>query len=396
MSNPTAPNDPTTARYESSERPHSTPPGTLAYEPPPQQPGGSFRPISTWQKILGIRILWPLVALTLLLIYNVIGTPGFFRLAVVDGKLFGSLIDILSNGSIVAILALGMTLVIATGGVDLSVGSVMAISSAIVAVLITPHVDNPPPPGGYGWSFWPAALVALLVAGAVGAFNGILIAVVRVQPIIATLIVMVAGRGAAQMITSGDKYGVKFSEAFVALGNGYIVGFPLALFIVLAVAAACAIATRLTGLGLALETVGDSPSAARYVGLRVKLITIAAYVVCSMCAAIAGLIDASKVTTADPINSGLMMELYAIFAVVVGGTALAGGRFTLVGSIIGALLYQTLNTTLLSTKIAGHDIKPAYLPLPIAVVIVVVSLLQSARFREAVLRPFTARRRKAA
>lgn len=352
----------------------------------------SFRPISPWQKLLGLRILWPLLALALLLAYNAFFTPGFFSVSVVDGRFFGSAIDILANGTIVAVLAIGMTLVIATGGVDLSVGSTMAISSAIAAVLIVPPSNVAAVAGGYGWNFWPAALVALLASLLVGAFNGILVAVVRIQPIIATLIVMVAGRGLAQMVTAGFKINFK-DDAYVALGNGYFLYFPLGVSIVLLVLGLCGAVTRLTGLGLALETVGDSPSAARYVGLRVKLITIAAYVFCSLCAAIAGLVEASKIKTADPINSGLSMELYAIFAVVVGGTALTGGRFTLIGSIIGALLYQALNTTLLSTKLAGHDIKPAYLPLPIAVVIIVVSLLQSSKFREAVLKPFMSKRR---
>lgn len=394
MSNPTSPNDPTTSRYESSEKLHGARPGTPAFEPTPPPAGTSFRPISPWQKILGFRVLWPLVALLLLLAYNFFFTPGFFKIEVVDGRFFGSLIDVLSNGTIVAILALGMTIVIATGGIDLSVGAVMAIGSAITAMLVIPPTTTPNVVSGQGWNFWASAMVALSVAGMIGAFNGFLVAVVRIQPIIATLIVMVAGRGIAQMVTGPYKPDVKSSETFMALGNGYFLLLPLGVTIVATVFILCAAATRMTGFGLALESVGDSPTAARYVGLRVKLITVCAYIFSAACAAIAGLIDASKISAADPINSGLSMELYAIFAVVVGGTALTGGRFTLIGSIVGALLYQTLNTTLLSTKLMGHDIKPAYLPLPIAVVIIVVSLLQSAKFREAVLRPFTANRRR--
>src|SRR5690606_30575753 len=122
MSNPTAPNDPVTSRYEPSEKPHGARPGTPAFEPTPQPPATSFRPISPWQKILGLRVLWPVVALVLLLAYNFFFTPNFFDIQVVDGRLFGSLVDVLSNGAIVAVLALGMTIVIATGGIDLSVG----------------------------------------------------------------------------------------------------------------------------------------------------------------------------------------------------------------------------------------------------------------------------------
>ncbi len=363
-----------------------TPPNSLS-------PANSFRPISMAQKILGMRVLWPLLALALLLAYNAIFTPGFFNVTVVGDRLYGSLIDVLSNGTIVAVLAIGMTLVIATGGVDLSVGSTMAIGSALAAMLVIPPTMTPNVVSGLGWNFWPSVIIACSAAGLIGLFNGFLIAVVRIQPIIATLIVMVAGRGVAQMITGPFKPDVKASALYMAMGNGYFLLLPLGVAIVVVVFGLCAASTRLTGLGLALETVGDSPSAARYAGLRVKLITVSAYVFSAICAAIAGLIDASKTSAADPINSGIGMELYAIFAVVVGGTALTGGRFTLVGSIIGALLYQALNTTLLSTKIAGHDIKPAYLPLPIAIVIIMVSLLQSVKFREALLKPFASKRR---
>jgi simple sugar transport system permease protein len=340
------------------------------------------------QRILSNRLLWPAGALIALLIYNLIFTPGFFHIEIRDGHLYGSLIDILANGTPVALLAIGMTLVIATGGVDLSVGSVMAISGSLVSLLIlSPNADGLIQ--GYGWNFYPAVAVALVFALIVGICNGLLVTALKVQPIVATLIMMVAGRGIAQKITSGTQ--INFADSgFVFLGNGHLFALPFGVTLVAIVFALVALATRQTALGLAIESVGDSPTASRYVGLRVNTIKIAAYAVSALCAGVAGFVAASKIKTSDPINIGMVppMELEAIFAVVIGGTALAGGRFTLVGSLLGAILLQTLGTTLLSTKIMGHDVRPEYLPLPKAVVIVVVCLLQSPKFRESVLRPF--------
>lgn len=348
-------------------------------------PGTSqFRPTPVWQKVLAHRLLWPTVALVLLLAYNALFTANFFKITVVEGHLYGSVIDILAVGAPVAILAAGMTLVIATGGVDLSVGSVMAISGSLTSLLILAPGEGV---GGHGWSFIPAASVALLISLIVGLWNGLFVSILRIQPIVATLIMMVAGRGIAQKITSGTQ--INFADpTFVFLGNGYLFGLPFGVALVILVFGFVALSTRQTALGLAIESIGDSPSASRYVGLRVRLIQISAYAISGLCAGIAGLVSASRIKTSDPINIGVNAELDAIFAVVVGGTALAGGRFTLVGSILGAVLLQALGTTLLSTKIFGHDIRPEYLPLPKAIVITAVCLMQSSKFRDAVLRPF--------
>ena len=344
----------------------------------------SFRPVGRWQKILALRLLWPAVALALLLAYNLFFTPRFFRIVAQEGHLYGSLIDVLSLATPIAIVAIGMTLVIATGGIDLSVGSVIAVTGAVCAMLV--HGIEADAPNA-NWPFLPAAFAALGVAAVIGLWNGVLVSVLRVQPIIATLIMMVAGRGIAQKLGGGDK--VRFADGTLnALANGYFLYLPLGFWLVVVVFLIIAIATRRTALGLALECVGDSPSASRYVGLRVKTIQLAAYIGCAVCAGVAGLWQTSRDTVADPINAGLNRELDAIFAVVVGGTALAGGRFTLVGSVLGAVLLQTLGTTLLSTKLFGHDIRPAYLPLPQAIVIIVVCLLQSSKFRSAAIRPF--------
>lgn len=336
----------------------------------PTQP--AWQKTSLVQKVLANRLIWPTLALLALLAFNAIFTPGFFNIELRDGHLFGSLIDILSNGAPIALLAIGMTLVIATGGVDLSVGSVMAIAGAVAALLIV----------NFGWPFVPAMLVALALSIVLGVWNGVLVSALKIQPIIATLILMVSGRGLAQLITSDQK--INFTDsAYKFLGNGFLFGLPFGVTLVAIVFAVVAIATRKTALGLAIESIGDSPSASRYVGLRVKTIQISAYAICALCAGMAGLVTASRTTTADPINDGVMRELDAIFAVVVGGTALAGGRFTLVGSLIGAVLLQAMTTTLYAQRVP-----PEVLPLPKAIVIVVVCLLQSSKFRSMVFAPF--------
>lgn len=313
----------------------------------------------------GGTLFWPLVGLGLLLAFNAIFATGFFHLEVREGHLYGTLIDILNQGSKVMLLSLGMTLVIATGGVDLSVGSLMAIAGALAAVLVT-QTQMP---------FIEVIAITLAVVALAGLGNGLLVAFAGIQPIIASLILMVAGRGVAMLITGGQV--INFEHpAFVYVGNGHFLGIPFTVTIVAVVLAVMLAATRKTAVGLFLESVGDNEKAARYCGVNTSLIKVLVYVVSGICAGMAGLIATSNIKAADSSRVGEMMELDAIFAVVVGGTALTGGRFTLVGSIIGALLIQTLTTTMYNL-----GVPPAVAPVPKAIVIVGVCLLQSALFR---------------
>ena len=310
-------------------------------------------------------MLWPVLSLVALLLFNLIWQPSFFRLVVQDGHLYGTLVDILHQGSKAMLLALGMTLVIATGGVDLSVGSVMAIAGALAATLVV----------STGLSFG-GALVLCLAAGALlGAWNGVLVTALKVQPIIATLILMVVGRGIAMLITGGQI--VTFEQpTFVFFGNGHFLGLPFTVTIVVVVFAATAFLTRRTAIGLFIEAVGDNETASRFCGAPTRLVTVLVYAFSGICAALAGLIATSNIKAADSSRVGELMELDAIFAVVVGGTALTGGRFTLLGSIVGALLIQTLTTTMYNL-----GMPPAIAPVPKAVVIVLACLLQSPAFR---------------
>lgn len=316
----------------------------------------------------GASLFWPVVGLGILLCFNLVYAPSFFRLQVLDGHLYGTLVDIFNQGSKVMLLSIGMTLVIATGGVDLSVGSIMAIGGAAAAVLVTQT----------GLGFAEAMIIALAVSLVAGAFNGLLVAYAGIQPIIATLTLMVAGRGVALLLTREQI--VTFEhKPFVFIGNGHFLGLPFTVTIVAVVLGLALLATRRTAIGLFLETVGDNERAARFCGINTSLVKLLVYSFSGLCAGIAGLIATSNIKAADSARVGEMMELDAIFAVVVGGTALTGGRFTLLGSIVGAILIQTLTTTMYNI-----GVPPAVAPVPKAIVIVAVCLLQSAKFRDQV------------
>ena len=308
-------------------------------------------------------MFWPVAGLGLLLLFNLVFSPGFFHLELRDGHLYGTMVDILNQGSKVMLLSIGMTLVIATGGVDLSVGSIMAITGAVAAMLLTKTAF-----------IWVLA-AALGAAVAAGGCNGILVGFVGIQPIIATLILMVAGRGVAMLLTGGQI--ITFDDqSLVYLGNGHLLGLPFTVTIVLGFLVLALLITRKTAVGLFLESVGDNERAARFCGINVSWVKVLVYACSGLCAGTAGLIATSNIKAADSSRVGEMMELDAIFAVVVGGTPLTGGRFTLVGSIIGALLIQTLTTSMYN-----FGVPPAVTTVPKAVVIVAVCLMQSEKFR---------------
>jgi len=235
-----------------------------------------------------------------------------------------------------------------------------------------------------GGSIVAAVAAALSVAILAGAFNGMLVTMMGIQPIVATLVLMVSGRGIAQIIAGVPilNFGNDSLKWFAA---GRFVGLPVSIWIVAIVFVIVWAMTRKTALGLMIEAIGDSPSAARMVGLPVRLVIGLTYVVVACCAALAGLIDAASVTAADSYNSGLYLELDAILAVVIGGTLLTGGRFYLLGSVLGALLIQTLTTTLLL-----KNVSPNLLALPKAILVIVVCLMQSRTFRGQLRRLFPA------
>ncbi|EOD2805623.1 MAG: galactofuranose ABC transporter, ATP-binding protein YtfT [Klebsiella aerogenes] len=314
------------------------------------------------------RFSWPkgmpqIIALLLVLAVDSLVAPHFFQVLLQDGRLFGSPIDILNRAAPVALLAIGMTLVIATGGIDLSVGAVMAIAGATAASMTVA-----------GHSL-PVVLLAALGAGALaGLWNGILVAVLKIQPFVATLILMVAGRGVAQLITSGQI--VTFdSPALSWLGSGSLLLLPTPVIIAVATLLLFWLFTRRTALGMFIEAVGINIRAAKNAGVNTRIVVMLAYVLSGICAAIAGIIVAADIRGADANNAGLWLELDAILAVVIGGGSLMGGRFNLMLSVVGALIIQGMNTGIL---LSGFP--PELNQVVKAVVVLCVLIVQSPRF----------------
>jgi simple sugar transport system permease protein len=326
------------------------------------------------------RLFWPLVTLALLLAVNAAFNASFLRITVLDGHLYGSLVDILKGAAPLALVALGMTLVIASRGIDISVGAVVAIAGGVAAWMIGGSLVMHDGVSTYVSRFpMPLAIAcALGVALLCGAWNGALVAFVGMQPIIATLILMVAGRGVAQLVTNGQIITVYYAP-YSFLGNGYLLGLPFPFLLALAVFALLVLAVRRTALGLFIEAVGVSPAAAHLAGLPARRITFWAYAFCGLCAGVAGLIVSSTVKSADGNNAGMLMELDAILAVTLGGTSLTGGRFSLAGSVIGALIIQTLTYAIYS-----FGVPPEINLVVKAAVVFAVMLLQSPEFRATV------------
>ncbi|MCU1632919.1 MAG: sugar transporter permease [Micrococcaceae bacterium] len=320
--------------------------------------------------LLKHRLTWPVLALVLLLVLNQLFRSDFLSVRVQDGHLYGSLIDILRNGAPTILIALGMTLVIASRGIDLSVGAVAAIAGAVSCT----YIYNSPDPT----SLRTAAIgvsIAVVAGLALGLWNGFLVAVIGIQPIIATLVLMTAGRGLAQLVTDGQIISVS-NDPYQAIGAGFFFGLPISILIAVAAFAVAGLLTRRTALGTLIEAVGINPVASRLAGLNARTITWTVYVFSGLCAAIAGLMISSNVTAADANNAGLYIEMDAILAVVIGGTSLAGGRYSLVGTLVGALIIQTLTTTVYTL-----GIPPEVTLVFKALVVIIVCLLQSSKAR---------------
>lgn len=324
-------------------------------------------------KLTGYQVFWPVLILVLILVFNGILTGGsFFEMKIVDQHLYGRLIDILRNGSKLMLLSIGLTLVLATAGTDISVGSVMAISGAIACSIVNGNI-LPFLRGNVG-----AAIVIAILAGlACGLWNGFLVARLQIQPIVATMILMVAGRGIAQLITNGKIVTIN-SEAYYFINGGYILGLPFPIFIVGFALLLAKLYTRKTAFGLFVESVGCNPNASKFAGIRVSAVKLLVYTCSGVLAAIAGLIESAGIKGADCNNAGLLIELDAILAVAIGGTSLNGGKFSIPASIIGALIIQSITTTVYALGIA-----PEITQVIKAILVILICLFQSAEFKAA-------------
>jgi ribose/xylose/arabinose/galactoside ABC-type transport system permease subunit len=339
-------------------------------------------------KVTESRLFFPLVALALILLFDLIVIPNFFHITFQQGHLYGSLIDILRNSTPVIALAIGMTLVIATGGVDLSVGAIMAIVSSVAALLMNPFVlgtqlqaiKNDPT-----FSYSPFIIVLLLpliVATICGLWNGVLVTYGKIQPMVATLILMISGRGIAQLITNSQKIQI-FYAPFVYIGNGWLL-IPFSVYVVTFLYALAWLITRKTSIGLFIESVGINARSSLYSGIGEKKIKLFAYIFCGFCAGIAGLIGTSNISTSDATSMGLNLELDAILAVVIGGTLLgSGGRFSLLASVIGALVMQAVTTSMYAIGVSANSI------LAVKGVVVITLILLYSRQVQDFIRKFT-------
>lgn len=337
--------------------------------------GSVSKPESWFQTARQHPATWPLLALVLILIIDGIIVPNFFEIRIVEGRLFGNLIDILYRAVPTALVALGMALVIGTRGIDLSVGSIIAICGAVIAWRIQvgdPHI---------------VILFMSLAAGiACGIWNGFLVAGLGVQPIIATLILMVSGRGIGLLINLlyGGTDPSFESPLLQGLSTGSIGLIPTRLFVTAGIFFALWLLIRRTALGLFIEAVGGNAAAADLAGVNARLIKFIAYVLCGLLAAWAGVIMTADTHTSDPVSVALYIELDAILAVVIGGGSLAGGRIYLGMTVIGALVIQALTT---STLISG--VPPEYNLIIKALVVLLVLFLQSNNARASIRRLFS-------
>ena len=279
-----------------------------------------------------------LMAFAALLLFNAIVTPNFLQLQ--------TLFVNISQVATIAIVAVGMTLVIATGGIDLSVGAVMALAGALAPLIFTSSLGVEYPVLGLT-----AAVALPLLAGmACGVFNGVMVGSLGVQPIIATLILFISGRGIAQVLTNGNLQ--TFSNpAFSYLGTGRVLGLPFQGWLALALAVVISYVVRRSVFGRYLLAIGGNERAARLAGAPVRWVKIGAYVTCAFLSAIAGLIVVAINSASDAARNGNLMELEAIAAAVVGGALLQGGRAPIFGAVLGAAIIQLVMYTLLANGV---------------------------------------------
>jgi galactofuranose transport system permease protein len=279
-------------------------------------------------------LLGSLIALGLLLGFNLLFTPNFVSLQTLNVNL--------TQVATIVIVAVGMTLVIATGGIDLSVGSLMAIAGALAPMLFLN-----PPFGNAALGIGMAFVLPVLAAGAFGIFNGALVTRFNIQPIIATLILFIAGRGIAQVMTNGNLQSFR-NEAFQVIGLGRPFGIPVQVVLMLLIVAFVAWLMRTTVFGRYVLSVGGNEAAARLAGVPVARVKLLVYGISGLLSGVAGLIVIAINSSSDANQVGLNMELDAIAAVAVGGTALSGGQANVVGTLLGALIIQLIRYTLLA------------------------------------------------
>lgn len=333
--------------------------------------------MNTLKKVTQKQLFLPLFSMVLVMLINMIfdvvhgnAFYNFFTISInSQGHLYGRLIDILNRGSEAAILAIGMTLVVsASAGTDISVGSVMSLAGGVCCVLLAGfgnvNVNS------YAVPLWVGIAAGILVAGVCGAFNGMLVAFLKIQPMVATLILFSAGRAIGLLLCNSSIVYINV-ESFKFFG-GYLGLFPTPLVITALCVLVTALVLKFTALGTYVQAVGINKDAARIAGYKSSTIIFLCYVVCGLFAGIAGITATSRIYSADTNNIGLNLEMDAILAVALGGNSLGGGKFRLSGSIIGAYTIQAITTTLYALGVSS-----AQAPVFKAIIVIAIVTIQS-------------------
>ena len=332
--------------------------------------------MSKLKKLTKQQLFLPIFCMLLVLCVNIVYDVAqgrdfydFFKIYIQNDMLNGRIVNILNRGSEVAILAIGMTLVVsASAGTDISVGSVMALSAGVCCTLLAgaaaPQATELAVPLIVG------VLAALVVGCVCGAFNGALVAYLNIQPMVATLILWTAARAIGLLVCNNLIVYVR-NDSFAMFG-GYIGPIPTPIIIAAICIAVITVVLKKSAMGMYIQSVGINRRASRIAGLNSQKIIFLCYVLCGLCAGIAGVVASSRITSADTNNIGLNFEMDAILAVALGGNSLAGGRFNLAGSIIGAYTIQAITTTMYNLGVSS-----AVNPVFKAVIVIVIVAVQA-------------------
>ncbi len=337
--------------------------------------------MSTIKKMTKNTLFLPIFCMILVMAANILYDAAsgnfafnFFTISIRNGVLYGRLIDVLNRGSEIAILAVGMTLVVsASAGTDISVGSVMSLSASMCCMLLA----------GFGVASASELQVPLIVGFAAGvlmgcvcgAFNGFLVAYLEIQPMVATLILYSAARAIGLLLCNNLIVYIR-AGSFAKLG-GFTGPVPTPIIVAAVCVVVMILVLKKTALGLYIQSVGINKKASRIAGLNSQRIIMLCYIICGLCAGLAGIVNASRITSADSNNIGLNYELDAILSVALGGNSLGGGKFNLLGSIIGAYTIQAITTTLLALGVSTSE-APVYK----AIIVIVIVVIQSPVFKD--------------
>jgi simple sugar transport system permease protein len=332
--------------------------------------------MNVWKKIRKNPLFMPILMLIFVLLINLFKDPSFFAIAVKNGVLYGRLIDVLNRGSEIAILAVGQTLVVAvSAGTDISVGSVMSLAACggcmVLAGYGNTSVTGIVAPIAVG------ILVGLLFGLGCGCVNGAMVAKLKIQPMVATLILFTAARAIGLLLCNNQIIYIRY-DPYQYLGN-FLPGVPIPtpIIVTIIVIIIAQLILRKTALETYIQSVGINSRASKICGINSDRICFICYAICGLCAGVAGMIASSRIYSADSNNIGLNDEMYSILAVALGGNSLAGGKFNLAGSIVGAYTIQAIMTTLLAMGVST-DQSPAIM----AVIIVIIVVIQSPVFKQ--------------